>query len=63
MATNRKRTPRNRKDTDLTGTEEMFLWGKTEKHVNSFEMLGLEYPHTDKERARVEELQRLKKAA
>ena len=60
MATNRKRTPRSRKDTGLTGAEEMFVYGKTDKHVNSFEELGLEYPHTDKEKARVEELQRLK---
>ena len=63
MATNRKRTPRSRKDTGLTGAEEVFVYGKTEKHVNSFEELALEYPQTHKEKARVEELNRLKKAA
>lgn len=63
MATNRKRTPRSRKDTGLTGAEEMFVYGKTDKHVNPFEELGLEYPHTDKEKARVELLQRLKTAS
>ena len=63
MATNRKRTPRSRKDTGLTGAEEMFVYGHTDKHVNSFEELFLEYPQTDKEKARVEELQRLKTAS
>lgn len=63
MATNRKRIPRSRMDTGLTGAEEMFVYGKTEKHVNSFEEIGLEYPQTNKEKARVEELQRLKIAS
>ena len=63
MATNRKRTPRSRKDTGLTGAEEMFVYGKTDKHVNSFEELGPEYPRSDKEKARVAELLKLREQA
>lgn len=43
----------------LTGAEEMFVYGKTDKHVNKFEELYLEYPQTDKEMARGEELLKL----
>ena len=60
MATNRKRVPRSRKDTGLTGAEEMYVYGKTDKHVNSFEELGLEYPNSSKEHARVAELNQYK---
>jgi hypothetical protein len=60
MATNRKRIPRSRKDTGLTGAEEMCVYGKTEKHVNPFEELELEYPIHQKAKARVEELQRIR---
>jgi hypothetical protein len=62
MATNRKRIPRSRKDTGLTSAEEMFVYGKTEKHVNPFEELGLEYPQTDKEKAKILDLQRFKES-
>ena len=37
----------------------MFVYGKTDKHVNKFEELYLEYPQTDKEMARGEELLKL----
>lgn len=60
MATNRKRIPRSRKDTGLTGAEEKFVYGKTDKHVNPFEEMDLEYPLHPKAKARVEELERLK---
>lgn len=60
VATNRKRTPRSRKDTGLTGAEEMFVYGKTNKPINQFETLSLTYPRTEKEQTTVEELNRLK---
>jgi len=63
MATNRKRTPRSRKDTGLTGAEEMFVYGKTDKHVNKFHELDLEYPIHPKAIARVEELMKLREEA
>lgn len=53
MATNRKRTPRSRKETGLTGAEEKFLYGKTDKPVNPFEWGELIYPHSPKRKARV----------
>lgn len=56
MATNRKRVPRSRTDTGLTGAEEMYLFGKTEKHVNPFEELNLEYAIHPKEKTRTKEL-------
>ncbi|OHB54670.1 MAG: hypothetical protein A2Y12_19105 [Planctomycetes bacterium GWF2_42_9] len=56
MATNRKRVPRSRTDTGLTGAEEMYLFGKTEKHVNPFEELNLEYAIHSKAIKRVKEL-------
>ena len=62
MATNRKRTPRSRKDTGLTGAEEMYVYGKTDKHVNEFLMLDLEYPNSPEAHARVAELNLLKEA-
>ena len=46
----------------LTGAEEMIVYGKTDKHVNPFEMMELEYPIHKKAKANVEELQRLKTA-
>lgn len=47
----------------ITGAEEMFVYGKTDKHANKFEELYLEYPQTDKEKARVEELLKLREQA
>lgn len=60
MPTNRKRTPRSRKDTGLTGAEEMFVYGKTENPINPFQQLDLDYPMSHKAKAKVEELNRLK---
>jgi hypothetical protein len=62
MATNRKRIARSRKDTGLTGAEEMFVYSKTDKHVNPFEELDLDYPNSPKALARVAELNRIKEA-
>jgi hypothetical protein len=63
MATNRKRIPRSRIDSGLTGAEEMFVYGKTEKHVNTFEELDLEYAIHPKAKARVAELLKLREQA
>lgn len=38
----------------------MFVYGKTDKRVNPFEMMELEYPIHPKAKAKVEELQRVK---
>lgn len=56
MPTNRKRTARSRKDTGLTGAEEMFVYGKTEKPVNPFQQLDLSYPISKQAKAKVEAL-------
>jgi hypothetical protein len=38
----------------------MFVYGKTDKHVNPFEMMELEYPIHPKAKAKVEELLKMK---
>jgi hypothetical protein len=40
----------------VIGAEEMFVYGKTNKHVNSFEELDLEYSIHPEAKAMVEEL-------
>lgn len=61
MPTNRKRKPRSRKPTGLTPAQHYFVYGEEIGHINPFEMLSLECPRTEQEKAKVEELKKLKK--
>jgi hypothetical protein len=38
MSTTRKRVPRSRQESGLSGAEEMFVFGSTAKPVNKFEV-------------------------
>ena len=61
MATNRKRTPRSRKQTGLTPAQHFFVYGEEIGKVNCFEMLTLECPRTELEKTKVEEMLKLRK--
>lgn len=72
MPTNRKRIVRSKKATGLTPAQHYFLYGERDpmeltpkearKLFNPFEMLSLIYPITQKDKAKLEELNRLKAA-